>query len=48
MVPSKALINQFSSDIKIELESLIKDKKYVVQTHGSVTNYDMINLILFL
>ncbi|MGX5699749.1 DEAD/DEAH box helicase [Acinetobacter kookii] len=40
LVPSKALINQFSSDIKSELESLIKEKKYVVQTHGSVTNYE--------
>ncbi|WP_335951227.1 DEAD/DEAH box helicase, partial [Acinetobacter beijerinckii] len=40
LVPSKALINQFSSDIKSELENLIEERKYVVQTHGSIINND--------
>ncbi|HEE6560272.1 TPA: DEAD/DEAH box helicase [Acinetobacter baumannii] len=48
LVPSKALINQFSSDIKTELESFIKDKNYIIQTHGAVINNESKSSFVFI
>jgi len=48
LVPSKALINQFSSDIKMELESFVKNKNYIIQTHGAVVNKENKSSFIFI
>ncbi|WP_180762085.1 DEAD/DEAH box helicase, partial [Vibrio parahaemolyticus] len=40
LVPSKALINQFSLEIKSELKSVLHEKKYCVLTHGNLVTDD--------
>lgn len=40
LVPSKALINQFSLEIKSELKSVLYEKKYCVLTHGNLVTDD--------
>lgn len=48
LVPSKALINQFIGDIKNEINDLLKDKKYVVQTHGNIISPDNRSNFIFI
>ncbi len=40
LVPSKALINQFSLEIKSELKSILHEKNYSVLTHGNLVTED--------
>jgi len=49
LVPSKALINQFTSDIKTEFSKLLLEKKYVVLNHGNFVEFNTnINYIFIL
>lgn len=49
LVPSKALINQFSLEIKTELKPLLHERKYSILTHGNlVTKNDDENYIFIL
>lgn len=47
LVPTKALINQFTNDIKDELGDIIKERGYLVQTHGSMLAPDKKNKFIF-
>lgn len=48
LVPSKALINQYSIEIKNELRGLLIDKKYNILTHGNLINDEKDNHIFIL
>ncbi|MEZ2901843.1 DEAD/DEAH box helicase [Acinetobacter terrestris] len=48
LVPTKALINQFTNDIKDELGDIIKEKGYLVQTHGSMIAQDKKSNYIFI
>lgn len=47
IVPTKALINQVTNDIKSELGYVIKEKSYLVQNHGSILSPNNKNKFIF-
>ncbi|AME06323.1 DEAD/DEAH box helicase [Bacillus siamensis] len=48
IVPTRALIHQFASEIKIDLKKQVNEKNYTVLTHGNLEGLDIENTKLIL